>query len=224
MSVEIAVVRDAAEAAERAAALLVDLAHSGGVVALAGGSTPRAAYALAAAAEPDWSRVDVWYGDDRIVPADDERSNQHLVATSLLPGLEAPPVLHPIRPGLTPDEAAAAYDSELKGVRLDLVLLGLGADGHTASLFPGNPALSVTNRRAVATAPGLAPWVDRVTMTIPMLASGKHGVFLAVGADKAEPARRAFGEPPSQATPASLVRSAAGRTTVILDEAAASQL
>jgi 6-phosphogluconolactonase len=103
-------------------------------------------------------------------------------------------------------------------------LLGLGTDGHTASLFPNAPALEVRDRLAVAAAPGLEPLVERVTMTIPALEAAGQVVFLAIGADKADPARRAFAEPPSRATPASLVRSAAGTTTAILDVSAAALL
>ena len=108
--------------------------------------------------------------------------------------------------------------------RLGLVLLGVGEDGHTASLFPDAPALDVRDRLAVAAEAGLAPFVPRVTLTIPALSSARRVVFLAVGAAKAEAVLRAFGQPPSPTTPASLVRSAGGTTTAILDEAAAARL
>ena len=104
---------------------------------------------------------------------------------------------------------------------LDLALLGLGSDGHTASLFPNAPALEEREALAVVAEPGLEPWVERVTMTIAALSAAREVVFLAVGADKADAARRAFAEPPSLATPASLVRSTAGATIVVLDRAAA---
>ncbi len=222
MDVEIRIVADPEAAGLAAAELLVGAARSGRSVVLAGGSTPRRAYELAADACPDWSGTELWYGDDRCVPAGDERSNQRLVRESLLDLLEAPPrVVHAIPTELAPDEAAAAYDRELRGASLGLVLLGLGSDGHTASLFPGAPALEERTRLAVAAEAGLEPFVPRVTLTIPALAAAEHVVFLVVGADKAEPVRRAFAEPPSRRTPASLVRSAHGSTTVILDEAAA---
>jgi 6-phosphogluconolactonase len=221
---DLVVVPDARAAAVAAAALLVDLAVAGGSVVLAGGSTPRRAYELAAASYADWGGVDVWFGDDRCVPADDPRSNQLLVREALLERLTVLPTVHPISTELPAAEAAAAYDAALRGVSLDLVLLGLGSDGHTASLFPGASTLDVRDRLAVPAVPGLEPFVERVTLTIPALEAGTHVVFLAVGEAKAAAVRRAFGEEPSTMTPASLVRSRPGTTTVILDRAAASLL
>ena len=224
VSIELVVTQDAAAAARTAAALLVDVAEAGGSVVLAGGSTPRRAYELAAAAHSDWGGVDVWFGDDRCVPADDLRSNQQLVRESLLEWLVVEPTVHPIATELSAIEAAAAYGAALQDEPLDLVLLGLGPDGHTASLFPGAPTLDVRDRLAVAAEPGLEPFVERVTLTIPALEAGTHVVFLAVGEEKAEAVRRAFADEPSRMTPASLVRSRHGTTTVILDQAAASLL
>jgi len=224
VSIELVVTQDAAAAARTAAALLVDVAEAGGSVVLAGGSTPRRAYEFAAAAHSDWGGVDVWFGDDRCVPADDPRSNQQLVRESLLEWLVVEPTVHPIATELSAIEAAAAYGAALQDEPLDLVLLGLGPDGHTASLFPGAPTLDVRDRLAVAAEPGLEPFVERVTLTIPALEAGTHVVFLAVGEEKAEAVRRAFADDPSRMTPASLVRSRHGTTTVILDQAAASLL
>ncbi|MBM3679399.1 MAG: 6-phosphogluconolactonase [Actinobacteria bacterium] len=222
--VEIVLVDDAEEAAAHAASLLAEAARAGATIALSGGSTPRRAYVLAAGLEPDWSGADVWLGDERCVPAEDERANARLLRETLLAGVERAPRVHLVPTELSPDEAALAYDRALAGVHLDVALQGLGGDGHTASLFPGAPSLEVTERRAVAADAGLEPWVPRVTMTLPFLASAAHVVFLAVGADKAEPARRAFVDPPSPETPASLLRSRSGRTTAILDRAAAARL
>lgn len=223
MDVEPIVVETAEDAARAAAELLAVAARVGGHVALAGGSTPRRAYELAAAEEADWSGVDVWLGDERCVPPDDEFANARLVRESLLDRIVVQPRVHFVATELGPDGAAAAYDAELEGVQqLAFALLGLGPDGHTASLFPNAPSLDERVRRAVAAAPGLAPWVDRITLTIPVFAAASQVVFLAVGEDKADAVRRAFAEPPSPATPASLVR---GVTTVaILDRAAASLL
>ena len=194
-------------------------------IVLAGGSTPRRAYELAALKNGDWSQAEVWWGDERCVPSDDERSNFRLVQESLLSRLARPPAaVHRIRVELGAERAAAEYDRELRGVSLGLVLLGIGPDGHTASLFPDSPALSATSRRAVAAEPGLDPRVERVTLTPEALAEAAHLVFLAVGAEKLAPLRRTLSGAPSPTTPASLVRSRKGRTTAIVDRAAASWL
>ena len=166
----------------------------------------------------------MWLGDERCVPPDDARSNVRLVRESLLDRLERPPVVHPVPTDLAPDDAAAAYGEELSGTTLELVLLGLGMDGHTASLFPRAPSLDERYALAVAAPAALDPWVERVTLTIPALCAAREVVFLAVGPDKAEAVRRAFAEPASPETPASLVRATSGRTTAILDCAAARQL
>ena len=222
--VDVVVTETAEDAAHAAARHLAEAAGRGGHVALAGGSTPRRAYALAGSLEPDWSRVSAWFGDERCVPLDDERSNHRLVRESLVEHLQQPPFLRAVQTELAPKNAAASYSQALEGIVLDLAFLGLGADGHTASLFPGAPSLDEHGACAVAVPAGLPPWVERVTMTIPMLSAAREIVFLAVGPDKAEAARRAFGEPPSRATPASLVRSTPGRTIVILDREAAAGL
>jgi len=224
MAIDIVVTADAEAAAAAAAALLADAAAAGGSIVVAGGSTPRRAYELAAELNGDWGDAEVWFGDDRCVPASDLRSNQLLVHEALLERLIVPPTVHAIPTGLPPESAAALYDAALTGEPLDLVLLGLGPDGHTASLFPDAPSLDVRDRLAVAAEPGLEPFVRRITLTIPALESGRHVVFLAVGEGKAPAVRHAFAEEPSRAIPASLVRALRGRTTVILDEAAASLL
>ena len=222
--VDFVIAPDAEGAAAAAAGVLVELARRGGHVALAGGSTPRRAYELAAELEPDWSRVDIWLGDERCVSPDDERSNLRLVRETLLARLDRQPTLHPVHTELDAVDAAATYDEALRGVVLELALLGLGDDGHTASLFPGSPALDERDRLAVSADPGLAPWVGRVTMTLPMLLAARQIVFLVVGNAKAESAHRAFVSEPSVQIPASLVRFRKGPTTAILDRAAASSI
>ena len=202
-----------------AAAHLAAAVVRGGEIALSGGSSPRPAYELAARLAPDWSGARVWLGDERCVPPHDERANVRLVRESLTAARA--PDLRPVDTSLPPVEAAAAYDAELDGVMLDLAFQGLGADGHTASLFPEADALVEPERRAVAAAAGLEPWVDRVTMTVPYLCAAREVVYLVLGEGKADAARRAFVEPPSRATPASLVRSTTGRTIAILDRPAA---
>lgn len=205
-----------------AAELLAEAAERGGHIALSGGSTPGPAYEAAAELAPDWSRVELWWADERCVRPNDERSNYRLVRETLLDRLErGPSVEHRIRGELRPGRAADEYERELRGVRLDLALLGLGGDGHTASLFPNDPALGERKRRAVAVA---RADVDRVTLTVPMLRSAASVVFLAVGADKADAAARAFGGESDLATPASLVRADDGVTVVLLDRAAAARI
>jgi 6-phosphogluconolactonase len=211
------------EWADEAAELIASCARRGGDLALSGGSTPRPAYERAASLQPDWSRAEVWYADERCVPPDDERSNHRLVRESLLERLEQQPVAHRIRGELDPAEAAAMYDAELEGVALDLVLLGIGADGHTASLFPNAPTLAERERRAVAAEPALEPFVPRVTMTVPMVCSASLVVFLASGESKAGVVAGALREP-DPARPASLVRSREGRTLALVDRPAARHL
>jgi len=224
MGVEIAIAQDGEDAARRTAEILAAVARRGGHVALSGGHTPRRAYELAAELEPDWGSVHAWLGDERCVPPDDERANVLLVRESLVERAATAPRLHPVDTTLPPPRAAAAYDAELDGVVLDVALQGIGPDGHTASLYPEEPSLDETAARAIAAPAQLEPWVYRVTMTVPMLCAARQVVFLVVGADKAEAAKRAFADPPARATPASLVRSTSGRTVVILDRAAAAAL
>ena len=225
MSVDLVVLDDARAAARHAGALLAQAAAEGGHVALSGGTTPGAAHGAAAALQPDWSGVEVWWGDERCVPPDDERSNYALARRTLLDALRAQPTaVHRIRGELDPEEAACEYDAALRGIRLRLNLLGIGPDGHTASLFPHAPGLQERERLAIAAEPGLEPRVMRVTMTPPMLANADTVLFLVTGESKSEAVALAFGGVASAATPASLVRSAGGRTLVVLDRAAAALL
>jgi 6-phosphogluconolactonase len=224
MPVELVIARDGEHAARLAADALTAAAQRGDHVALSGGSTPRRAYELASELEADWGSAHVWLGDERCVPPTDERSNVRLIRETLVAGATRPPNLHPVDTSLEPAGAAAAYAAELESVELGLALQGLGPDGHTASLFPDAPSLDEVDARVVAAEAGLEPWVERITMTIPMLAAAREIVFLVVGAAKADAARRAFAEPPSPATPASLVRSTVGSTLAILDREAAALL
>jgi 6-phosphogluconolactonase len=225
VNVRLTVEADKDAAASFVANRLAEAARAGGHVVLTGGSTPKQAYELAAELEPDWSKAEVWWGDERCVAPDDERSNFGMAKAALLDRLqEQPKAVHRIRGELEPEAAASAYDHEVRGVVFDLILNGVGPDGHTASLFPNAPTLDERERLVVAAAPGHEPFVERVTMTIPALENCHEMIFLAVGADKADAARRAFGEPPSPATPSSLVRSALGETIAVLDREAAAQL
>jgi 6-phosphogluconolactonase len=223
--VELVVLSDADAVAQAVARRLGAAAASGGNVVLTGGRTPEQAYELAAAQAPDWSRAEVWWGDERCVPPDDENSNYGMAKRALLERLERPPLaVHRIEGELGKDAAADAYEQELGSIALDLLLLGIGPDGHTASLFPGKPALQVADRRVVGAEPGLEPWVDRVTLTVPALRTAGEILFAVTGDAKADAVRRAFAEPPNPETPASLVRAESGRTTAILDRAAAAAI
>ena len=137
-----------ADPAVPVAQLLAEQARRGGSIVLTGGSSVADAYRRAAELEPDWSKVTLWWGDERCVPPEDERSNYRLAQENLLDRLEQQPhELHRIRGELQPADAAGELDQALDGVRLDLLLLGLGPDGHMASLFPGSPLLRVEDRR-----------------------------------------------------------------------------
>jgi len=223
--VEVVRCADAEEVASVVADELAAAARAGQAVVLTGGLTPGQAYQVAADREPDWSEASLWWGDERCVPPEDERSNYRLARENLLERLEAPPRrVRRIRGELGPDEAAREYDELLEGVRLDYVLLGLGPDGHAASLFPSEPTLEERERRAIAAEAKLEPLVARVTLTVPVLSAAPEVVFIVTGEDKAEAVERAFARPPDPATPASLIRSAQGRTRVVADEPAAAQL
>lgn len=222
MELEVRIAASADAARRGAAELLAEAAAQGGHVALSGGSTPGPAYELAAKLEPDWSRTELWFADERCVDPGDERSNYRFVRERLLDRLERGPAAeHRIRGELPAELAADEYEAELRGVALDVVLLGIGPDGHTASLFPNDPALDELSRNAVAVR---RPDVDRVTLTLPALRGAGEVIFLATGAEKADAVRRAFGEPESPATPASLVRSNSGITYAFLDREAGANL
>jgi 6-phosphogluconolactonase len=224
-NVEIEVSDDPEAAARRVAELLADAARAAHEIALTGGSTPGRAYELAAQLEPEWSDAGLWWGDERCVPPEDERSNFGLAKRTLLDNLERQPSrIHRIRGEDEPSAAAAAYDRELRGVTFDLVLLGLGPDGHVASLFPDAPGLDETERLAVSAEPKLDPYVERVTLTPPALRAARRIVYLVTGAEKAEAVERALAGPPEPAVPGSMVRSDGGETLAVLDRDAASRL
>ncbi len=213
-----------ADPAVPVAQLLAEQARRGGSIVLTGGSSVADAYRRAAELEPDWSKVTLWWGDERCVPPEDDRSNYRLAQENLLDRLEQQPhELHRIRGELQPADAARELDQALDGVRLDLMLLGLGPDGHMASLFPGSPLLRVEDRATSGPA-GLEPWVDRVTMTLPTLRSAARIVFIVSGADKAEAVTLAFQGGITEDVPASLTRLAPVPVEVFLDEAAGRRL
>lgn len=208
---------------------------------LAGGSTPRKTYALLAAGEGeaniDWSRTFLFFGDERHVPHDDPKSNYRMAHEALLAiaPIASEQVL-PIETSLaTADACAEQYAAALvkffglpAGTMpiFDLILLGLGDDGHTASLFPGAPALEVTDRIATWSPPGtLPPPVDRITLTYPALNAARQVMFLVAGANKAEALRDVVeGQAPLEKRPAAGIRPESGSLTWLVDSAAAGLL
>jgi 6-phosphogluconolactonase len=205
--------------------VLADQAARGGSIVLTGGSTPGKAYEHAAALTPDWSNVTLWWGDERCVLPDDERSNYRLASETLLTRLSAQPrEVHRIRGELEPEAAADELAAALEGAELELLLLGMGPDGHIASLFPGSPQLGVTDRLATHGPAGLEPWVERVTFTLPAIRSAKRIVFLVTGAAKADVVARAFRGDVTPDVPASLTRMTPIPIEVFLDRAAAATI
>ncbi len=198
------------------------------VVALAGGSTPKATYGILArdyADAVDWPNVHVFFGDERTVPPDHEDSNYRMAKEALLDHVPAVSV-HPMRGELVPEEAAASYEEELSGffeggpVVLDLVMLGIGGDGHTASLFPETAALEVTNRLVVSN-PVLKLETTRLTLTAPVLSAARDVFFLVAGEDKAEALKEILeGDADPRAYPATLVQPPGGPTWMVDREAA----
>jgi 6-phosphogluconolactonase len=214
----------AADPAAEVAARLAAAARNGGHIVLTGGSSPRVAYELAAALEPDWTAVELWWGDERCVPPEDERSNYGMAKAALVDRVSAGGV-HRMRGELGRDEGAEQYEQELARLeQFDLVLLGLGPDGHLASLYPNQPTLDERERRAIGAEAKLDPYVDRITLTLPMLRRSREVLFLVAGQDEADAVKRAFADEPSHSTPGSLVRAELGPTTAVLDAAAASLL
>lgn len=207
-------------------------------IALSGGSTPRALYALLASekyrAKIDWSHVEFFFGDERCVPPDHPDSNYRMARESLFDPIHAAPShVHRMRGEELPERAAAAYSELLHDhfnigpggppPRFDVVLLGMGADGHTASLFPGTAALSETSRWVVPNRAGNG--LERLTMTYPLLNNAARIVFLVAGADKADRVKEVLEQAPgSEALPASRIRPTQGQLEWLLDSAAASKL
>ena len=199
-------------------------------MAFAGGSTPRRLYEFLATEYHDlmpWDHVLFFWGDERYVPHTDPKSNFHMVRESMLTQvpIDADQIFPMPTEGASPEADAAQYDMLLKeqlgeeGI-LDLVLLGMGDDGHTASLFPGSPALGVSDQWAVAAPAPVAP-TQRITMTYPLLNQARNVFFLVAGASKGQAMQCVFGEK-DQVTvcPAAHVRPNNGRLIWWVDEAA----
>jgi 6-phosphogluconolactonase len=191
-------------------------------LALAGGRTPVPVYrALAGRAGIDWSRVEVYFGDERAVPPEDPESNFGMARETLLSRVPIPPSKVHRMEAERPDRAAAAAEyARLLPARLDLLLIGTGADGHTCSLFPGSPALA-ERERLVVPVRGPKPPPDRLTITPPVIRQARRIAVLARGAEKAPAIARALeGDAPEAAVPLVLCRGG----TWFLDRAAASRL
>ena len=205
-------------------------------IALSGGSTPRRLYELLANADEEffsqipWDQVQFFWTDERHVGPDHPDSNYRMVNESMLSKVpvESAQVHRMLGELADPDEAASRYQSELAKTfdselpRFDLVLLGLGNDGHTASLFPGTTALLEQHRLVTA------PWVEklnshRLTMTLPLLNNAATIVFLVSGAEKADILSQVLDGPPAQ-FPAQLINPVDGQLTWLLDRAAAAQM
>ncbi len=208
---------------------------------LAGGSTPRRTYELLARGEGehsiDWSRVFLFFGDERFVPHDDPRSNYRLAHDTLLSiapiGGEQVLAVDTALP--TPAASAADYSDRVakffaqpRGTlpAFDMVLLGLGDDGHTASLFPGAAALKVHDQIATWSPPGvLPPPVDRITLTMPVLNAAHQVLFLVSGAGKADVLAEVLsGKARIEDHPAAGVHPKAGRVSWLVDQEAAARL
>jgi 6-phosphogluconolactonase len=208
------------------------------LLTLSGGSTPEPLYELLAtpafAQRIEWPRVDVFWSDERCVPRDHRDSNYAMARKSLLDHV---PLLadhvHRMRGEAEPAQAAAAYERMLRTFfgdeagpparSFDLVLLGMGADGHTASLFPGSAAAREAQRWVVAT-PGPLPESWRITLTPVVLNAASEVMFLVAGADKAARLREVLEDPQANALPARSIAPTSGALHWLVDAAAATQL
>ena len=210
-------------------------------LALCGGSTPRAIYSLlgqgAYSAQLDWRRLHIFWGDERLVPPDHPESNYLMAWEHLLSPLPIPAEnIHRMCGELEPDEAAADYELELRrffGIAgdqppaFDLILLGMGEDGHVASLFPGSPALQVQDRWVSAVEHNVPPppLVPRLTLTLPVLNAARNVVLVVSGERKAERLRQVFaGGAVADQLPAARLSLKSGRLVWLLDAEAASLL
>jgi 6-phosphogluconolactonase len=239
---EIQILADAAALADFAALQFIQIAGDSIAawgrfcIVLAGGSTPRLLYSLLAQPSKmeqiDWSRMQVYWGDERCVPPDDPNSNYLMARQALLDYVPLPAEnVHRIFGELEPDNAALNYENELsygfpeaKVPRFDLVLLGLAEDGHTASLFPGTPALSETKRWVVSVEHSTPPppLVGRISLTLPALNAAANILFLVSGLGKAAIFSQVMQNQDSpNLLPAQLVRPQDGRLVWAVDRAAA---
>jgi 6-phosphogluconolactonase len=241
---EITVVDDAAALADTAARAVLEIALEAVkarrrfTVALAGGGTPRATYERLAQTpfreQMPWSSTWAFFGDERGVPPDHPDSNYRMANSALLSKVPIPAEQVARIRGEADDPEAAAADyarvmTEVFGSRrgelpmFDLILLGMGVDGHTASLFPGSPVLKEVFRSVAAVHAGAASIPQRFTFTFPLINAAAHVMFLVAGAEKTKVVKAALSEPGS-GLPASMVRPTTGRLVWLLDRPAAALL
>ena len=196
-------------------------ARSAATVGLAGGTTPRSAYELLAAEPLDWERVDFYFGDERCVPPDHPDSNYRMACEALVrPGGPRQQRIHRVRAELDDREAAAAEYEAVLPAALDALVLGIGEDGHTASLFPGSPALKEHTRRFLPVI-GPKPPPERFSVTPPVIEAAQRIIMLASGSAKTDAVLRALRGPVDvEHTPSALAR----RGLWLLDPAAAAKL
>jgi len=206
-------------------------AHGRFTIALSGGSTPQGAHALLAHhKELPWEKIHIFFGDDRHVPPDDKDSNYRAAKESLLSKIDIPPEnVHRIKAELDAREAAQQYEDELKTFfqlpagqwpRFDLIMLGMGPDGHTASLFPGTAALNETSRWVVAN------WVEklntwRITFTFPLINHAAEILYLVAGDEKAQVLKDVLEKPNKDLYPTQRVQPSNGKMLRILEKGAA---
>jgi len=192
-------------------------------LSLCGGNTPKPVYAELARQSLPWDKIQITFGDERCVPPDDDDSNYKMVKKALFDAIDIPEGnVFRIRGEMEPEAASLEYEHKLAHVASrfgeslyahDLLLLGLGEDGHTASIFPGSPALNET-RRAVIPATGPKPPPQRITLTFPIINAARHVCFLVNGSGKAAMVDEVVRGNP--ALPASHVKPASGRLTWLL--------
>ncbi|MGH1565653.1 6-phosphogluconolactonase [Mumia sp. DW29H23] len=187
----------------------------------------RAVAARADDGRVDWSRVELFWGDERFVPADSEDRNERQAREALLDHVDVDEALvHPVPADdgtLTVDEAAARYADVVRDRVFDIVMLGVGPDGHVASLFPGKPTLAVDDRDTVSETDSPKPPASRVSLTFPALNRGREVWFLVSGSGKADAVARALDGDDVTRTPAAGVRGTE-QTLWMLDEDAAAQV
>jgi len=223
-------IRVSEDPATEVAELLTEAAEAGGHVVLTGGSSPQRAYELAAERDADWSGATVWFTDERCVEPSHPESNFGMAERALLMQLSAGPQVVRMEGELGPDAGAGAYEAEVRSrlgaePRWNLLLLGMGPDGHVASLFPGKPEVEERSRLVVGVPlAGMDPQVPRISLTLPALCSARAAVMLITGEGKADTVARVFGEAGDRSLPAAMVDLRYGSLTVLLDEAAASKL